>query len=302
MTKDSFRSGFVSIIGAPNVGKSTFMNRILGTEIAITSPKAQTTRNKIQGIYTDDQQQIIFLDTPGVHDPKNELDQYMDLAAFSTLKDVDLILWMVSAKDSIPAPDSKLVAQLQGRSQPIILVINKIDLIHPDRLLPLLDQYRQLVDWTDIFPISATQGNNVPELLQTLGEHLPAGPAYYPQDQLSDHPEYFIVAEIIREKILELARQEVPHAVAVVVEQMNQYENNKRQVEVTIYVERASQKKILIGNQGQMLKQIGIRSRRKIENLLAEKINLKLWIKVQKNWRNDPLFLARIGYSSKDLK
>ncbi|UQS81529.1 GTPase Era [Bombilactobacillus folatiphilus] len=299
---NSFRSGFVAIIGAPNVGKSTFMNRILGQEISIISPKAQTTRNKIQGIYTDSQQQIIFLDTPGVHQPKNSLDQYMDQAAYSALKEVDLVLMMVSAQAALDDTAHKLLDKLSALNVPVFLVINKIDLINPDKLLPLIDQYNNLLKFTEIFPISATQGNNVPELLAAIGQNLPEGPQYYPEDQLSDHPEYFVVAEIIREKILELTRQEVPHSVAVLVDQMNQRLNNKLQIEVTIYTERDSQKKILIGTKGSMLKQIGIRSRKKLEDLLGEKINLKLWVKVQKNWREDPLFLARAGYALKDLK
>ncbi|RHW49784.1 GTPase Era [Bombilactobacillus bombi] len=298
----NFHSGFVAIIGEPNVGKSTFMNRILGSEISIISPKAQTTRNKIQGIYTNDSEQIVFLDTPGVHTPKNNLDKYMDTAAFSALKDVDVVMLMVSATETIDDNAQNIIAKLQTSQLPVILVINKIDLVHPDDLLPLIEQYNSLFKFAETFPISATQGNNVDELITAIGSRLPEGPQYYPEDQLSDHPEYFVVGEIIREKILELTRQEVPHSVAVVVEQMNQRINGKLQVEATIYVERQSQKKILVGQKGSMIKNIGIRSREKIERLLGESINLKLWIKVQKNWRDDPLFLARAGYSMKDLK
>ncbi|AXX64436.1 GTPase Era [Bombilactobacillus bombi] len=298
----NFHSGFVAIIGEPNVGKSTFMNRILGSEISIISPKAQTTRNKIQGIYTNENEQIVFLDTPGVHTPKNNLDKYMDTAAFSALKDVDVVMLMVSATETIDDNAQNIIAKLQASQLPVILVINKIDLVHPDDLLPLIEQYNSLFKFAETFPISATQGNNVDELITAIGSRLPEGPQYYPEDQLSDHPEYFVVGEIIREKILELTRQEVPHSVAVVVEQMNQRVNGKLQVEATIYVERQSQKKILVGQKGSMIKNIGIRSREKIERLLGESINLKLWIKVQKNWRDDPLFLARAGYSMKDLK
>ena len=298
----NFHSGFVAIIGEPNVGKSTFMNRILGSEISIISPKAQTTRNKIQGIYTNENEQIVFLDTPVVHTPKNNLDKYMDTAAFSALKDVDVVMLMVSATEIIDDNAQNIIAKLQASQLPVILVINKIDLVHPDDLLPLIEQYNSLFKFAETFPISATQGNNVDELITAIGSRLPEGPQYYPEDQLSDHPEYFVVGEIIREKILELTRQEVPHSVAVVVEQMNQRVNGKLQVEATIYVERQSQKKILVGQKGSMIKNIGIRSREKIERLLGESINLKLWIKVQKNWRDDPLFLARAGYSMKDLK
>ena len=300
--QNNFHSGFVDLMGEPNVGKSTLMNRILGSEIAIISPKSQTTRNKIQGIYTTDQEQIVFVDTPGIHQPKNSLDKYMDTAAFSALQDVDVVLLMVNADTKIDANVQDIIKRLQTISQPLFLVINKIDLVHPDSLLPLIEQYNNLLKFQEVVPISATQGNNVAELLKTLIKYLPQGPQYYPQEQLSDHPEYFVVAEIIREKILELTQQEVPHSVAVVVEQMNQRINGKLQIEATIYAERASQKKILIGQKGTMIKNIGIRSREKIERLLGEKINLQLWIKVQKNWRNDPLFLQRVGYQLKDLK
>ena len=300
--QNNFHSGFVALMGEPNVGKSTLMNRILGSEIAIISPKSQTTRNKIQGIYTTDQEQIVFVDTPGIHQPKNSLDKYMDTAAFSALQDVDVVLLMVNADTKIDANVQDIIKRLQTISQPLFLVINKIDLVHPDSLLPLIEQYNNLLKFQEVVPISATQGNNVAELLKTLIKYLPQGPQYYPPEQLSDHPEYFVVAEIIREKILELTQQEVPHSVAVVVEQMNQRINGKLQIEATIYAERASQKKILIGQTGTMIKNIGIRSREKIERLLGEKINLQLWIKVQKNWRNDPLFLQRVGYQLKDLK
>ena len=300
--QNDFHSGFVALMGEPNVGKSTLMNRILGSEIAIISPKSQTTRNKIQGIYTTDQEQIVFVDTPGIHQPKNSLDKYMDTAAFSALQDVDVVLLMVNADTKIDANVQDIIKRLQTISQPLFLVINKIDLVHPDSLLPLIEQYNNLLKFQEVVPISATQGNNVAELLKTLIKYLPQGPQYYPPEQLSDHPEYFVVAEIIREKILELTQQEVPHSVAVVVEQMNQRINGKLQIEATIYAERASQKKILIGQKGTMIKNIGIRSREKIERLLGEKINLQLWIKVQKNWRNDPLFLQRVGYQLKDLK
>ena len=300
--QNNFHSGFVALMGEPNVGKSTLMNRILGSEIAIISPKSQTTRNKIQGIYTTDQEQIVFVDTPGIHQPKNSLDKYMDTAAFSALQDVDVVLLMVNADTKIDANVQDIIKRLQTISQPLFLVINKIDLVHPDSLLPLIEQYNNLLKFQEVVPISATQGNNVAELLKTLIKYLPQGPQYYPPEQLSDHPEYFVVAEIIREKILELTQQEVPHSVAVVVEQMNQRINGTLQIEATIYAERASQKKILIGQKGTMIKNIGIRSREKIERLLGEKINLQLWIKVQKNWRNDPLFLQRVGYQLKDLK
>lgn len=295
-------SGFVAIIGRPNVGKSTFMNRILGEKIAIMSPKAQTTRNKINGIYTTPDAQIVFVDTPGIHKPKNELDDYMDKAALSTLNQVDAILFMVAADEQKGAGDAYILRQLAEVKKPVYLILNKIDLVKPDDLLPLIESYQHDYHFAQVFPISATMGNNVDELLNSLTATLPEGPQYYPEDQLTDHPEYFVVGELIREKILELTRDEVPHAVAVQVERMKDREGDKLQIEAYIIVERDSQKGIIIGRGGQMLKQIGIRARRDIENLLGDKINLKLWVRVQKNWRDNNAYLKSLGYNMKDLR
>jgi len=295
-------SGFVAIIGRPNVGKSTFMNRILGEKIAIMSPKAQTTRNKINGIYTTDDVQIVFVDTPGIHKPKNELDNYMDQAALSTLNQVDAVLFMVAADEKMGPGDQYILHQLEHVTQPVYLILNKIDLVHPDDLLPRIAQYQGLHDFAGVFPISATMGNNVDELLQTLEANLPVGPQYYPEDQLTDHPEYFVVGELIREKILELTRDEVPHSVAVMVESMKNREAGKLQIEAYIIVERDSQKGIIIGKGGAMLKQIGIKARRDIENLLGDKVNLQLWVRVQKNWRDNNQYLRSLGYNQKDLR
>ena len=302
MDNKDYRSGFVAIIGRPNVGKSTFMNRIIKEQIAITSPKAQTTRNKIQGIFTDDHRQIIFLDTPGIHKPHNDLDQYMDKAAISALKEVDAVLFMTEAGEQAGPGDKFIIEELKKVKAPVFLILNKIDLINPDEMAPQIDEYKDLMDFAEIIPISATNGNNVEDLMDSLTKALPAGPQYYDADQITDHPEYFIVGELIREKILEDTRDEIPHSVAVVVESMNQRtEAGKLQVEAYIYVERDSQKPIIIGRGGSMLKHIGIGSRIKIEHLLGEKINLKLWVRVKKNWRDDPAFLASAGYSVKDL-
>lgn len=295
-------SGFVAIIGRPNVGKSTFMNRILGEKIAIMSPKAQTTRNKINGIYTTPDAQIVFVDTPGIHKPKNELDDYMDKAALSTLNQVDAILFMVAADEQKGAGDAYILRQLAEVKKPVYLILNKIDLVKPDDLLPLIESYQHDYHFAQVFPISATMGNNVDELLNSLTATLPEGPQYYPEDQLTDHPEYFVVGELIREKILELTRDEVPHAVAVQVERMKDRESDKLQIEAYIIVERDSQKGIIIGRGGQMLKQIGIRARRDIENLLGDKVNLKLWVRVQKNWRDNNAYLKSLGYNMKDLR
>lgn len=302
MDNKKFKSGFVAIIGRPNVGKSTFMNRIIQEQIAITSPKPQTTRNKIQGIFTDDDRQIIFLDTPGIHKPHNDLDQYMDKAAISALKEVDAVLFMTEAGEKSGPGDKFIIEELKKVKAPVFLILNKIDLISPDAMAPQIDEYKDLMDFAEVIPISASLGNNVEDLMDTLTKDLPEGPKYYDDDQITDHPEYFIVGELIREKILEDTRDEIPHSIAVVVESMNQRSAaGKLQVEANIYVERDSQKPIVIGRGGSMLKNIGIGSRIKIEHLLGEKINLKLWVRVKKNWRDDPAFLASAGYSSKDL-
>ena len=298
---DTYRSGFVAIVGRPNVGKSTVMNRMIGEKIAIMSSKAQTTRNKIQGIYTDDNAQIVFVDTPGIHKPHNELDEYMDQAALSTFNEVDAILFMISGVDKKGPGDQYIMDQLKNVKKPVYLVVNKIDAIHPDDLLPMIEQYRHELDFKAVYPISALEGNNVPEMLKELELTLPEGPQYYPEDQLTDHPEYFVVGELIREKILELTHEEVPHSVAVVVERMKDRVNGKLQIEANIIVERDGQKRIIIGQKGSIIKEIGIRSRREIEALLGEKVNLKLWVKIQKNWRDNNQYLREFGYNKKRL-
>lgn len=287
-----FKSGFVALIGEPNVGKSTLLNYLVGEKVAIMSPKPQTTRNKIAGIYTDDHQQIVFLDTPGLHPAQNSLDNYMDQASLSALKDVDAVLFMVEPT-KVSAEDKKIAEHLRKVKAPVFLVINKIDSVHPDALLPVIADYQKLGKFAETYPISAAKGINVSDLINGLTEYLPAGPQYYDRDQLTDRPEYFIVAELIREQILRLTKQEVPHETAVAVEQMNEFRSDKRQVVATIYVERPGQKGIIIGKNGQMLKQIGIAARQEIERLLGEKINLRLWVKVQPHWREDPTFLQK---------
>ena len=296
-----FKSGFVALLGRPNVGKSTLMNRMIGEKVAIMSPKAQTTRNKIQGVITDDDAQVVFLDTPGIHKPKNDLDQYMDKAAFSALNEVDIAIYMTSADDKIGPGDRYILNELASLKTPLFLVINKIDLVHPDDLLTQITAFQDEANFAEVIPLSATQGNNVDELMTEIKKYLPAGPKYYPDDQLTDHPEYFIVSELIREKILEFTRDEVPHSTAVVVEDMNTPQQGKLVINAIIYVDRDSQKGIVIGKGASMLKKIGIGARREIEALLGEKVNLKLQVSVQRNWRDNPLFLARAGYNSKDL-
>ncbi|MCZ3760871.1 GTPase Era [Lactobacillus gasseri] len=298
--KDS-KSGFVALIGRPNVGKSTLLNFLVGQKVAIMSPQPQTTRNKISGIYTDDQEQIVFIDTPGIHKPKNKLDDFMDKSSYSALDEVDVVLFMVEPEPAGKG-DQYIAELLKKIKKPVFLVINKIDKVHPDKLLSIIDSYKNLGDFAEIVPISASQGNNVSELIKTIAKYLPEGPQFYDADQLTDRPEYFIVAELIREQVLKLTHEEVPHATAVVVDRMRDHEGGKLQIEATIYVERPGQKGIIIGKKGQMLKQIGIAARQEIEALLGEKVNLRLWVKVQKNWRSDPAFLKSIGYNAKELR
>lgn len=294
------KSGFVALVGRPNVGKSTLMNRLIGQKVAITSAKPQTTRNKISGIYTEDDMQVVFVDTPGIFKSHSDLDEYMDKASLSSLKDVDLVVFMVDAKEAGKG-EEYVAGLLKDLDIPVFLVINKIDQVHPNELLPIIDSYQAVGKFAEFLPISARQGNGVDDLLKTLKDYLPEGPQYYASDEVTDRPEYFVVAEMIREQILRLTDQEVPHSTAVWVDQMNQRINGKLQIDATIFVEKDGQKRIIIGQRGAMIKQIGMRSRKEIENLLGEKVNLKLWVKVRRNWRQDPAFLKSIGYDKKEL-
>lgn len=294
------KSGFVALVGRPNVGKSTLMNYLVGQKIAITSNKPQTTRNKISGIYTTSDMQVVFVDTPGIFKPHLDLDNYMDKASISSLNNVDLVLFMVEP-EKMGKGDLYIIDLLKKVKVPVFLLINKVDQVNPNELLPIIEDYRKMGLFKEFLPISATQGIGIEDLNQVLYDYLPEGPDYYDPDEITDRPEYFMVAELIREQILKLTAEEVPHACAVWVERMNQHENNKLQIEATIYVEKSGQKGIIIGKGGNMLKQIGINSRRQIEDLLGEKVNLRLWVKVQRNWRSDPNFLKQIGYNAKDL-
>ncbi|KFZ42071.1 GTPase Era [Anoxybacillus flavithermus] len=297
MVQEGYKSGFVAIIGRPNVGKSTFLNRVIGQKIAIMSDKPQTTRNKIQGVYTADDAQIIFIDTPGIHKPKHKLGDFMVKVAQSALQEVDLILFMVNAVEGLGRGDEFIIERLKQVQTPVFLVINKIDEVHPDDLLPLIEQYRSLHSFAEVIPISALQGNNVETLLQQIKNYLPEGPQYYPSHQVTDHPERFIIAEFIREKALHLTREEVPHSIAVVIDSIERRENSDTvYVAATIIVERDSQKGIIIGKRGQMLKEIGQRARVDIEALLGSKVFLELWVKVQKDWRNKMAQLRDLGY------
>lgn len=298
--QNNFHSGFVAILGRPNVGKSTFLNRVVGQKIAIMSDKAQTTRNKIQGIYTEDNAQIVFIDTPGIHKPHSRLGNFMVESALSTLNEVDAVLFMVNATQKRGRGDDFIIERLKNVKKPIYLVINKIDQIHPDKLLQIMDDYRNTLDYAEVFPISALEGNNCPELIESLVNTLPEGPQYYPADQITDHPERFIAGELIREKVLELTREEVPHSVAVVVDRIHREDDEKVLVQATIVVERNSQKGIIIGKGGKMLKQIGVKARKDIELMLGDKVYLELWVKVQPNWKDRQVDLQALGYKQDD--
>lgn len=298
--QNNFHSGFVAILGRPNVGKSTFLNRVVGQKIAIMSDKAQTTRNKIQGIYTEDDAQIVFIDTPGIHKPHSRLGDFMVESALSTLNEVDAVLFMVNATQKRGRGDDFIIERLKNVKKPIYLVINKIDQIHPDKLLQIMDDYRNTLDYAEVFPISALEGNNCPELIESLVNTVPEGPQYYPADQITDHPERFIAGELIREKVLELTREEVPHSVAVVVDRIHREDDEKVLVQATIVVERNSQKGIIIGKGGKMLKQIGVKARKDIELMLGDKVYLELWVKVQPNWKDRQVDLQALGYKQDD--
>ncbi|WP_062355765.1 GTPase Era [Bacillus kwashiorkori] len=291
----NYKSGFITIIGRPNVGKSTFLNHVIGQKIAIMSDKPQTTRNKIQGVLTREHSQMVFIDTPGIHKPKSKLGDFMMKVATNTLNEVDLILLMVNATERFGRGEEFIIEKLKGINTPVFLIINKIDLVHPDELLEIIDQYKDKFTFKEIVPISALQGNNVENLLTTIQQYLPEGPQYYPNDQVTDHPERFIISEFIREKVLQLTREEVPHSIAVIIEKIAN-EDNKVHIMAAIIVERNSQKGIIIGKQGGMLKEIGTRARKDIENLLGSKVYLELWVKVQKDWRNKVNNLKEFGY------
>ena len=301
MTKP-FKSGFVAIVGRPNVGKSTFMNYVLGQKIAIMSDKAQTTRNKIQGVYTKDDAQIVFLDTPGIHKPKHELGEFMVKSAYSALKEVDAVLFMVNVSEKRGPGDDFIIEKLKGIKTPIFLVLNKIDLVTPEVLLERVESYKDALDFAGVFPISVLQGNNVNELMEGLINALPEGPQYYPADQITDHPEYFVVSELIREKILQLTQEEIPHSVAVTVDKMQKDEFDKVHVYANIIVEPKSQQGIIIGKGGRLLKEIGTRARRDIQQLLGNKVYLELWVKVEKDWRKRKSNLQEYGYRDTDYR
>ena len=297
-----FKSGFVTIIGRPNVGKSTLMNRLIGQKIAITSSKAQTTRNRIQTVYTNEEGQIVFLDTPGINKAKNKLGDYMLMAAERTLNEVDLVLWLVEPTTFIGGGEQYIIDKLQNVKTPIFLVINKTDLATEEDILKAIVAYKDKVDFAEVIPVSAKEGTNTDDLIKTIFQYLPEGPMYYDEDTVTDQPERQIVAELVREKALRLLSQEIPHGIAVVIDRMKiRPKGDLVDIEATIICERDSHKGIIIGKKGAMIKEIGSTARQEIENLLDMRVNLKLWVKVKKDWRDSDLLLKNYGYNKKEL-
>ena len=297
---DNFKTGFIALIGRPNVGKSTLMNQMIGQKIAITSDKPQTTRGRIQTVYTDEISQMIFLDTPGIHESKNKLGEYMLRIAQKTLDDVDLVLWLVEPSSFIGAGEQYIIDQLKNCSKPVILVINKVDTVEYQKLLTYIDCYRKAMDFAEIVPVSALKRDNIDTLKNCISKYLPYGPAFYDEDTVTDQPERQIAAEIIREKALRLLQDEVPHGIAVSIEKMRIRPDGIMNIDATIICERDSHKGIIIGKSGSMLKRIGTQSRIDIEKMVEHKVNLQIWVKVRKNWRDDMLQMKNLGYDMKN--
>ena len=293
---ESFVSGFVSVIGRPNVGKSTLVNSLVGQKIAIMSDKPQTTRNKILCVLTLADAQILFIDTPGIHKPKHKLGEYMVKQAETTLKEVDVVLFVVDATEEMGAGEKYILERLAAVKTPVILAVNKIDLLAKEKLLPIIQQYQSQYKFAAIVPISAVHKDNLSGLVNELKNHLMPGPQYYPDDMVTDQPERLIIAELIREKVLTLTREEIPHAIAVDIEEITKRSNEDVYVRAVVYVERDSQKGIVIGSGGALLKEIGRLARTDIENLLGSKVFLDLWVKVKKDWRNRDGVLRSFGY------
>ncbi len=298
--KENYKSGFATLIGRPNVGKSTLMNNIIGQKIAITSKKPQTTRNRIQTVYTSKEGQIIFLDTPGIHKAKSKLGEYMVKSAEKTLGEVDIILWLVEPSTFIGAGERHILEKLKKTKTPVILVMNKIDTVKKDELLEYIDAYRKEYDFAEIIPVSAKTGDNIETLIELILKYLPYGPQFYDEDTITDQPMKQIVAELIREKALHALDEEVPHGIAVSIEKMKDRNKKITDIEATIICDKDSHKGIIIGKQGAMLKKIGSNARFEIENLLEKKVNLQLWVKVKKEWRDSDFLLKNFGYNNRE--
>ena len=300
--KEKTTSGFATLIGRPNVGKSTLMNQLIGQKIAITSHKPQTTRNRIQTVYTSEKGQIVFLDTPGIHKAKNKLGEYMVNVAQRTLKEVDVILWLVEPSAFIGAGDRHIAEQLSGIRTPVILVINKVDTVKKEEILGVIDAYRKLLDFSEIVPVSALKGTNKDTLIELIFGYLPYGPMFYDEDTVTDQPMRQIAAELIREKALKLLNEEIPHGIAVSIDLMKQRQQGGLwDIEATIICERDSHKGIIIGKGGAMLKKIGSAARYEIEKQLEAKVNLRLWVKVKRDWRDSDFLIKNFGYDRKEV-
>lgn len=301
--REDFKSGFAAIIGRPNVGKSTLMNHLIGQKIAITSRKPQTTRNRIQTVYTDEQGQIVFLDTPGIHKAKNKLGEYMVNVAQRTFKDADVILWLVEASTYVGAGERHIAEQLKTCKLPVILVINKVDTVKKEEVPSFIQAYRTLYDFAEIVPVSALRSQNLDTLLECIFKYLPYGPQFYDEDTVTDQPQRQIVAEMIREKALRTLDEEIPHGIAVTIDRMKERpDGNIVDIDATIICERDSHKGIIIGKQGAMLKKIGSAARYEIENMLEQKVNLKVWVKVKKDWRDSDYLIKNFGYDKKEIE
>lgn len=301
-TNAKYKSGFVTLVGRPNVGKSTLMNRLIGQKIAITSNKPQTTRNRIQTVFTDERGQIVFLDTPGIHKAKNKLGEYMVNVAERTISEVDVILWLVEPSTFIGAGEQHIAAQLRTVKTPVILIINKVDTVKKEEVLKFIDAYKDLCHFAEIVPVSALRGQNTDTVLEVIFRYLPYGPQFYDEDTVTDQPQRQIVAEMIREKALRSLDEEIPHGIAVTIEKMKERQDGKVvDIEATIICERDSHKGIIIGKGGSMLKKIGSAARFEIEKMLELKVNLQLWVKVRKDWRDSDLFIKNFGYDKKEI-
>ena len=291
-----YKSGFVTLIGRPNVGKSTLMNYLIGQKIAITSNKPQTTRNRIQTVLTTEEGQIVFVDTPGIHKAKNKLGEYMVNVAERTLNEVDVVLWLVEPSTFIGAGEKHIVEQLGRVKTPVVLVINKVDMVKKEEVLTFIDAYRKIYDFAEIVPVSARSGENTEELVKVIMKYLPYGPQFYDEDTITDQPERQIVAELIREKALHALNDEIPHGIAVAIDSMK-YRKKIVDIDATIICERDSHKGIIIGKQGSMLKKIGSTARFEIERMLDLKVNLQLWVKVKRDWRDSDFLIKNFGYT-----
>ena len=294
----TFKSGFIAVVGRPNVGKSTLINYLVKQKVSIVSDKAQTTRNRILCIHTDDECQIVFLDTPGIHKPKHKLGQFMDEAAYQSLRDIDAVLFLVSGNEKKGPGDMFVLDKVKEAGVPVFLIINKVDLMSKEEILQKITEYDALYPFEQIIPVSALKGDNVDVVLNELKKILPEGPKYFPDDMITDQPERILVAEIVREKLFRCTRDEVPHAIAVFVDEMKARAKNKVYIRLTVFVERDSQKRIVIGKNGAVLKEVGEQARQEIENLLGSSVFLDIWVKVKHDWRNKASALSELGYKN----